>query len=101
MLCAIVTAKARTKGMLLLQALTVNGMSYARNGAKPCLTVPAAEVPEAECVHAFTGLAPPRASNSSEIALAGSRRLMLMAAPVLFASITLTPRFHQVSRAST
>ena len=40
-----------------------------------------------ECVHALKGLALPRASHSSEIALVGSRRprSTLAAAPVLFA----------------
>ena len=49
-------------------------------------------VSKAECVHALKGLTLLRASHSSEIALAGSRRLrfMLAAAPVLFAHAIVT-----------
>ncbi len=47
---------------------------------------------KAEGVHAFKGLAQPRASHSSEIAMAGSRRLRstLAAAPVLFTHAVVT-----------
>ena len=47
---------------------------------------------KAECVHARKGRAPPRASNSSKIAMAGLRRLLsaLAAAPVLFTHAIVT-----------
>ena len=49
----------------------------------------------AECVRALKGLALPRSSHSSEIALAGSRRL-LAAASVLFAHTAITTRDSEV-----
>ena len=47
---------------------------------------------QAECVHTLKGLALPRASHSSEIALVGSPRLCstLAAEPVLFAHAVVT-----------
>ncbi len=47
---------------------------------------------DVECVHALKGMGLPRSSHSSEIALAGSRRLRstLAAAPVCFAHALVT-----------
>ncbi len=57
----------------------------------------------AECVRALKGLALPRASHSSEIALSGSRRLRstLAAAPVLFAHAVVTEAKNRTSATPT